>query len=135
MKSIYELTGHINTYMSQQVFSIYLQPKQDIPIPGKDDNISENFGPHEDEESTLKEQDIEEDYRNLVDKSLDIGSCTKDSLSGRISQAGQFGSGLLPFLREVRFSHQEFAVGILVPNIKYNHSGFQNNNPFYPFHD
>ena len=29
-----------------------MQPKQDIPMPGEDDNVLENFGPYEDEEFT-----------------------------------------------------------------------------------
>ena len=35
----------------------------------------------------------------------------------------------------VRFSDQEFAVETPVSHNKYNHSGFQNNNLFYLFHD
>ncbi len=82
IKSTHGLTRHINTCISQQVFSIYIQPKQNIPIPGKDDNTSRNFGPYEDEKSTLKEQDIEGDHKNLVGESLDIGSRTRNGLSG-----------------------------------------------------
>ncbi len=83
----------------------------------------------------MEEQNIERDHRNLVDESLDTGSRVKDSLSGRSPQTGLFGSKLSLSLREVRFSDQEFAIGKLISNIKYNHFGFQNNNPFYPFHD
>ncbi len=56
-------------------------------------------------------------------------------LPGRTPQAGLLGSELSSSLREVRFSDQEFAAGTPVFNIKYNHLGFQNDNPFYPFHD
>ena len=45
----------MNICMSQQVFPIYMQPKQNTPILGKNDNSSENFGPHEDEKFTLEE--------------------------------------------------------------------------------
>ena len=61
-----------------------MQPKQTTPILRENDNASENFGPHKDKESTLEEQDIEGNYTNLIGKSLDIGSCTRDGLSGRI---------------------------------------------------
>lgn len=43
-------------------------------MPGKDDNISNIFGLYEDEVSTLEEQDIENDPRDLMDESLDIRS-------------------------------------------------------------
>ena len=65
LKSTHGLTKHINIYTSHQVLSIRMQPKQNTPIPEKDENASENVGPHENEESILEEQDIEEDYRNL----------------------------------------------------------------------
>ena len=68
-------------------------------------------------------------------KSLVTKSCAKDGLSRRTPQAGLFESKLSSFLREIRFSDQEFAAGTPVSNIKYNHPGFQNNNPFYTFHD
>ena len=71
-----------------------MQPKQDTPIPGDDENASENVGPHEDEESTLEEQDIEEDHRNLGGKSLNTKSRVKNGLSRRTSQAGLLGSEL-----------------------------------------
>ena len=102
---------------------------------GEDENASKNVGPHEDEESILEEQDIEEDHRNLGGKSSDTRSCARDGLSGRTPQAGLLGSELSSSLREVRFSDQEFAAGTSVSNIKYNHPGFQNNNFFYPFYD
>ncbi len=56
-------------------------------------------------------------------------------IPGRTLQAGLLRSESSSSLREVMFSDQEFATGTLVFNIKYNHSGFQNDNPFYPFHD
>ena len=37
--------------------------------------------------------------------------------------------------KEVNFNKQELPVGILISNIKYDHSGSQNNNPFYLFND
>ena len=40
-----------------------------MSIPGEDDNLSDNFGPYEDEESTPEAQDIEKDHRDLVGKS------------------------------------------------------------------
>ncbi len=93
------------------------------------------MGPHEDEKSTLAEQDIKRDHRNLVGESSDTRSHARDGLSGRTPQAGLLGSESSSSLREVRFSDQEFAAGIPVSNIKYNHLGFQNNNLFHSFHD
>ncbi len=112
-----------------------MQPKQDTLIPGKDDNTSENFGPHEDEESKLEEQDIEEDHRNLLGKSLDTRSHVRDGLLGHTLQDRLFISKLLLSLREVRFSKQEFPAGKLISNKKYHYQGSQNNNLFYLFID
>ncbi len=112
-----------------------MQPEQNTPIPGKDDNTSGNFGLYEDEKSTLEEQDIKADYRNLVSESSDIGSHARDGLSRHTPQARLLGSESSSSLREVRFSDQEFAASTPIFNIKYNHPGFQNNNPFYLFHD
>ena len=42
-----------------------------MPMPGKDDNVLDNFRPYKDEESTSEVQDIDKDYRNLVGKSSD----------------------------------------------------------------
>ena len=112
-----------------------MQPKQNTLILKEDNNASENFGPHEDEESTLEEQDIKGDHTNLVGKSFDTGSRTGDGLLGRTSQNKLLTSESSSFLREVRFSEQEFLVGKPVSDIKYYHSGFQNNIPFHPFND
>ena len=131
LKSIHEFTKHINTYKSYQVFFIYMQPKQNTPIPGK----RANFWPHEDEKLTLEEQNIKGDHRNLRDKSLNTESYAKDGLAGRTPQPGLLGNELSLSLREIRFSDQEFAANIPISIIKYNHPGFQNNNPFYLFHD
>ena len=56
-------------------------------------------------------------------------------LSRCISQDKLLKSELSSFLREVRFSEQEFPVSTLVSDIKYDYLGSQNNNPFYPFND
>ena len=83
----------------------------------------------------MKEQDIKKDHRNLEGKRLNTESFARDGLSGCIPQTGLFRSESLSFLREVRFSDQEFATGTPISNIKYNYLGFQNDNLFYPFHD
>ena len=72
MKLIYGLIRQINTCTSQQVLPIHIQPKQNTPILGKDNNVSENFRLCEDEKSILKKQEVERDCTNLVDKSLNI---------------------------------------------------------------
>lgn len=53
-------------------------------MSGEHNNISDNFQPYIDKKSTLKEQDIEKDHRNLVDKSLDTGRYIRDNLSKHI---------------------------------------------------
>lgn len=104
-------------------------------MAGEDHNLSDNFGPHKDEQPALEGTDIEEHIIELVGKSLDTESHIKDILSGRTLQDGLLGSKLSSFLREIRFSDQEFAASISVSNIKYNHPRFLINNPFYLFHD
>ncbi len=106
-----------------------------MPIPEEDENTSDNFGLREDEESILEEKDIEGDHRNLVSESSDTVSNAKDGLSGRTPQDGLLARELSSSLREVRFSEQEFSAGIPVSNIKYQHPGSQNDNPFHPFND
>ncbi len=83
----------------------------------------------------MEEQDIEGDHRNLVGKRSDTRSHTRDCLSGRTPQNGLLVSESSSFLREVRFSEQEFPTGIPVSNIKYHHPGFQNNNLFHSFNN
>ena len=99
------------------------------------DNLSDNFWSHEDENPTFEKPDIEEDDINLAGQSSDTGNRIWDMLSRRTSQAGLLESHLTSFGKEVRFSNEEFAGGTIVFNIKYNYLEFQNNNPFYPFHD
>ncbi len=104
MKSTHGLARHMNTCSSQQVLLLRMQPEQDTPILGEEDNTSGNLGPHDDEESTLAEQNIEGAHKNLVGESSDTESRAKDGLSGRTLQAGLLGSELSSSLREVRFS-------------------------------
>lgn len=54
----------------------------------EDDNMSNNYGHHEEEEYILKEQDIKEDYVDLMNKSLDTGYCIRSMLSKRTPQDG-----------------------------------------------
>ena len=95
-----------------------MKPKQDMPMPEEDYNVSDNFGSYEDEGSIPEAQDIEEDHRNLVGKSSDTRSHTK---TRRTPQDGLLGSESSSSLREVGFSEQEFSAGIPVSNIKYDH--------------
>ena len=131
LKSIYGHTRHMNMYTSHQVLPIRMQPQQNTPISGK----KANFGPHEDEKSILQEQDIERDHKNLGGKSSDPENRARDGLARHTLQTGLFGIELSSSLREIRFSDQEFAAGIFIFNIKYNHSVFQNDNSLYLFHD
>lgn len=71
MKSTSGLTSQMNTYISytiQQIHPIHLQLKQDMPIPGQDNNVLDNFRPHKNEDFTLEKQIIEEDNKDLVGK-------------------------------------------------------------------
>lgn len=101
----------------------------------ENDDISDNFGPHKDEKSTLKEQDIEEDDENLVDESSNTKNCIKDDLSGCIPQNGLLTSELSSSLREISFYKPEFPAAKPVLDIKYYYSDSQNNNPHYLFND
>ena len=135
MKSTGGLTRHINLCTSQiiyQVLSTHMQPKQDMPMLGEDDNSSDNFGPYEHEGSTLEAQDIEGDFRDSVGKSSDTGNRAR---AGHTLQDGLLGIELLSSLREVRFNKQEFPASTPVSNIKYDHPRSQNDNLFYPFHN
>ena len=81
-----------------------------------------------------KGQDIEEDQKDSVSKSSDNESI-RDMLPRHTSQNGFLESELSSFLREIRFSKQEFPAGTPVSDIKYDYPGSQNNNSFYPFND
>ena len=81
-----------------------MQPKQNMPILGKDNNTSENFWLYKNKESILKEQDIEKKYKNLIGKSSDIGSGAKNSLSRHIPQNELFASESSLFLKKIRLS-------------------------------
>ena len=48
-----------------------------MPMPGEDDNTSDNFGSYENEKSTPEAQDIEKGYKDLVGKSSDTRNCTR----------------------------------------------------------
>lgn len=71
---------------------------------GKNNDASKNFEPHKNKKSILKKQDIEEDHRNLIGKSLNTESYTRDGLLRRIFQDELYASKSLLFLREVSFS-------------------------------
>ena len=101
-------------------------------MQGKNDNISDNFGPYKDKESTSKTQDIEKNHRDLINKSSDDENYVR---AGHTPEDGLLKSELSSFIREVRFSEQKFPTNIPVSNIKYDHLKSQNNNLFYPFHN
>lgn len=120
---------------SQLVFSICMQPEKDTSIPQKDDNISENFGRHEDDKSTLEEQNIKGDYRIMVGKSSHMRSRVKNGLLECTPLNGLLASESSAFLREIKFSEQEFFTDKLLSDIKYFYPGSQKDNPFYLFND
>ncbi len=109
--------------------------EKDTLIPRENDNVSKNLKFHEDEKSTIKEQDIEKNHKNLVSKNSDTRSYAKNGLLEYTPQTGLLRSELSSFLNEIKFSDKEFVAGIFLLNIKYNYPEFQNNNLFYPLHD
>ena len=110
-------------------------PKQNIPILGKEKNVSKNIELHRDEELTLEKRVIEKNYRNLRSKSLDNGSRAKNSLLGSTLQVRLHRSKSSSSLKEVTLGDQKLAVSIHVSNIKYNYPEFQNNALFYLFYN
>lgn len=70
----------------------------------KNDNILKNYVLYKNKISILEEQNIEKDYRDWVDKSLDIRNYKKKSLLEYIPQIKLFINKSLLFLREIRFS-------------------------------
>lgn len=57
-------------------------------MPGEDDNLIDNFGPHIDKKSVLEGLDIKVDNMDLVFESSNIGSYVKNILSRCTSQIG-----------------------------------------------
>lgn len=104
-------------------------------IPNEDNNIPDKLRSHKDEESILKERDIEDNSEDLVGKSVNAESQAKNMMSEYTPQNRLLRSELLLSFREVRFTVKEYAIGILVSNIKYYYPRLQNNEPFYPFYD
>lgn len=54
-----------------------MQPKQNIPIPKKNNNLLNNFKPYINKKLALEGPNIEKDNINLIYKSLNIRICTK----------------------------------------------------------
>lgn len=94
-------------------------------MAGKDDNLFNNFGPYKDGWLALKRSNIEEDDINLVSKSSDTESYSRDMLLGCIPQNGLLESKLLSSLKEIRLKDLEFVICISIFNIKQNHLRFK----------
>ena len=135
LKLIYGLIKHINIHISYQVFSIYMQSKQDVLILVETKNTLKNFEPYKKKKSILEKQDIKKNHRNLRNKSLNTKIHAKNNLLRYNSQIKLLRMELSSSLKEVRFSNQEFSTGTPISNIKYNYLGFQNNNLFYLLYD
>ena len=88
-----------------------MQAKQNIPMPGEDNNAPEYFGLHKDKKYILNQQDIEGDCGDLVGKSSDTRIDGKDGLSKYTSQVGLLASEWSSSLKEMRFSEQKFPAG------------------------
>lgn len=102
-----------------------------MPMPKKDNNALEYFEFYADKEYVLNKQDIEENYKDLIRKSLDIKSYTKNNLLKRIPQDKLFANEFLLYSKKVRFGKQEqFFIDKTVSDINYHYLGFQNNNFF-----
>ena len=91
----------IQVRLSRSSTLYHMQLKQDIPMLEENNNTSDNFGPHKDENSTLEKQDIKGDNKDLIDQDSDTGSHAKDSLIKHTAQDRFLVSELLSFLREV----------------------------------
>lgn len=59
-----------------------------MPMPGEDDNLTDNFGPHIDKKSALEGPDIKVDNMDLVFESSNIGSYARNILLRRTCQMG-----------------------------------------------
>lgn len=81
MKSTHRFKKHKNICTSQQIPLICMQLKQNMLIPKKDCNISENFRSYEDKKFTLEEQNIKKDHINLISENLDTESYRNNGLS------------------------------------------------------
>lgn len=131
MKLTSELIRYINTRrrpIIPQDLLILIQSKQDILMLEKNYNTSEYFGFHENKKYTRNQQDIERDHKDLVNKSLELGSRASNSLLKRTLQDLLFAYELSLSLRKVRFNKPEFPAGKPILDIKYYHPGFHNNN-------
>ena len=71
----------------------------------------------------------------MESESFDSRSHARNALTRHIFQDKLFRCESSLSLKMMRFSDLEFAADILILNIKYNHFEFQNNNPFYLFHN
>ena len=84
MKLTGKLIRHMNLCTSQiiqQVLTIRMQPIQDMPMPGENDNASDNFGLYEDERSTPEVQNIKRDHRDLIGQCSDTRSYARVGLT------------------------------------------------------
>lgn len=79
------------------VFSICIKHKQAISMLEKDDNASKNFVSYQNEKFILKEKNIDEDDRNLINKSLNTKSRAKNSMLRCTSQNMIFAGKLSSF--------------------------------------
>lgn len=95
-----------------------------MPMVGEEDNLSDNSGPYKDEKHALEEPDIEKDDKDLANDSLDTRNHARNMLSGYTTQDELLRSVSSWSLRAFRSSDQEFAAGISISKIKYNHCGF-----------
>ena len=88
----------------------------------KNGNASDYFFNHKKNKYSLgnKKQNIEEDLKNLVGKSLDNKNI-KNMLFRYILKDWLFINKLSSFLKEIEFNKQEFPTGIAISEIKYNH--------------
>lgn len=73
-------------------------------MPAKNDDASENLRPYKNKKSILKEQEMEVDYRDLIDKSSDTKNRARNNLSEYTPQARFFISKSSSSLKKVRFS-------------------------------
>lgn len=89
MKLISELMRYMNVYKSliHQYVLLWHKPlEQDIQMASENDNLSDNYGSHENAKLALKGLDIKEDDMEFVNESLNTKSQARNMLLRRIPQ-------------------------------------------------
>ena len=99
----------------------------DLPSDNNKENISPNASNNG--KKKIRPADIDNDEQDMRQADIDKQRPTTPNWT---PWNGLLNESSLTF-REMMFSKSEFLAGIPVLDTRYEHSGSQNNNPFYPF--